>query len=242
MVAVSACQSQVEDKIVLINVEDYDKIKISKLISSINMLNPKVISLDIALPEYTGDLSDKMLYQALLNTKKLILPSEISSEGLDYHGNEVISVYLTFALEFFVPRAKTGFVSVKVDKGQTQIPRQFIVWQKGSYSEDIYNHFSVVTAMAFDSLKASKFIRTHERMVDINYKKGNRKFRVFSASEVLKGKLSVKDIKGKIIMMGFLGPGDQDKFSVAFNSSSNKTDIYGLEYLAIILAQVLENQ
>jgi adenylate cyclase len=210
------------------------------LISKINTLNPKVISLDIAFPEYTGNTDDKSLYQALRNVKKLVLPSEISSEGKDYQGQEIISVYLTCAPEFFVPETKTGFVSVKVEKDQIQIPKQFIVWQKGSYSEDIYHHFSVVTAMAFDSLKASSFVQSHERLVDMDYKKGKRKFRTFSASEILSGKLTKSDIEGKIVMMGFLGPGNKDKFFTPLNKDSKEPDMYGVEYLANIVAQILE--
>jgi CHASE2 domain-containing sensor protein len=239
--AVRSCHSQpVEDNIVLINVSNYDKGRIAKLISKINTLKPKVISLDIALPEYTGDIDDKSLYLALRGVKKLVLPSEISSEGQDYQGQEIISVYLTCAGEFFVPYAKTGFVSAKVEGDQLQIPKQFIVWQKGSYSEDIYYHFSVVTAMDFDSLKAAGFVQNHERVVDVDYKNGRRKFRTFSASEILNGKLTESDIEGKIVMMGFLGPGVQDKFFTPFNTNSNEPDMYGLQYLANIVAQILE--
>jgi CHASE2 domain-containing sensor protein len=236
-----SCHSQpAEDNIVLINVGNYDKGRIAKVISKINTLNPKVISLDIAFPEYTGGANDKSLFLALRGTKKLVLPSEISSEGQDYQGNEIISIYLTCVGEFFVPYAKTGFVSAKVERDQIQIPKQFIVWQKGSYSEDIYHHFSVVTAMAFDSLKAAGFVQNHERVVDVDYKNGRRKFRTFSASEILNDKLTKSDIEGKIVMMGFLGPGVQDKFFTPFNTNSNEPDMYGLQYLANIVAQILE--
>jgi CHASE2 domain-containing sensor protein len=242
MLIMGSCHSQpLENNIVLINVGEYDKGRIAKLVAKINMLNPKVISLDIAFPEYTGETNDKSLYMALRDVKRLVLPSEISSEGQDYQGREIISVYLTCAGEFFVPDAKTGFVSVKVEKDQIQIPKQFIVWQKGSYSEDIYHHFSVVTAMAFDSLKASTFVQSHERLVDIDYKNGKRKFRTFSASEILSDKLTKNDIEGKIVMMGFLGPGGQDKFYTPLNTNPHAPDMYGLEYLANIVAQVLEN-
>jgi len=238
---VCSCHSQTaDDKIVLINVEDYDKGRIAKLISKINTLTPKVISLDIAFPKYTGGIDDKSLYLALRNAKKLILPSEISSEGQDYQGNEIISVYLTCAGEFFVPNAKTGFVSVELNKNQRQIPKHFIVSQKGSYSEDIYYHFSVVTAMAFDSLRASRFVQSHERLMDVDFKNGKRKFRTLSATEILNGNLIKSEIEGRIVMLGFLGPGEQDKFFTPFNSNPSKPDMYGLQYLANIVAQVLE--
>jgi CHASE2 domain-containing sensor protein len=242
MFMVNSCHSrqiEIRNDIVLINTGSYNKGRISKLISKINTLNPKVISLDIAFSEYTGDSDDKLLYKALRDAKKLVIPSEIHYEGEDYYGKEIISVYLTCAGEFFVPNAESGFVSTKVEEGQVQIPNRFIVWQEG-YTGDIYYHFSVVTAMSFDSLRASSFVQSNERLVDMDYKKGKRKFKTFSASEVISGKLTKKDIEGNIVMMGFLGPGDHDKFYTSLNKNPNKPDMYGLEYLAHIVAQILE--
>jgi CHASE2 domain-containing sensor protein len=43
-------------------------------------------------------------------------------------------------------------------------------------------------------------------------------------------------------MIGFLGPGDQDKFITPLNTNPNEPDMYGLEYLANIVAQVLEDK
>lgn len=235
-----SCQAKLDDNIILINVGNYDKGRIARLVSKINTLNPKVVSLDIAFPEYNDDTDDRSLYQALRDVKRFVLPSEISSEGQDYQGREIISVYLTCAGEFFVPDAQTGFVSTKIEKDQNEIARQFIVWQKGSYSEDVYLHFSLVTAIAFDSLRTSSFVQNHERLVDIDYKDGKRKFKTFAASDVLNGKLTKKDIDGKIVMFGFLGPGEQDKFFSPLNTNPNEPDMYGLQYLANIVAQVLE--
>lgn len=241
MIFAGSCQSQsVHDSIVLVNTGPYDKGRIAKLISKLSTLSPKVIALDIAFPEYAGDTDDRNLYLALRDVKRLVLPSEISYEGQDYQGRDIISVYLTCATEFFVPNAKTGFVSAEVERDQGQIPRKFIVWQKGSYSEDIYHHFSVVTAMTFDSLRGSSFVQSQERLVDIDYKNGKRKFKIFSASEILVDNLTKKDIEGKIVMMGFLGPGDDDKYFTPLGANPNEPYMYGLEYLANIVAQVLE--
>lgn len=240
-IVVVPCYSQApNNEIVLVNVGSVDRGAAAKGIEIISELNPKVISLDLAFPHYTGDADDKSLYRALRNVKTLVMPSEIVYEGRDYQDREMISVYLTSAAEFFVSDAKSGFVSAMVEKGQIEIPKQFIVWQKGSYSEDVYHHFSIVTAMAFDSLKASRFIQSHERLVSLEYEHRKRKFRTFSVSDVLNGKLTRRDIEGRIVMIGFLGPGNQDKFFTPMNTDPNEPDMYGLEYLANIVAQVLE--
>jgi CHASE2 domain-containing sensor protein len=224
----------------MINTGPYDKGNIAKLISKVNALNPRVISLDIAFPTYTGSEEDEDLYHSLLAVEKVVIPSQIVFEGYDIRDNEITSVYLTCAAEFFVPNATSGFVSAKADNETLQIPKQFAAWHKGSYSEDIYYHFSIVTAMAFDSLKALNFINNHKRLVDVDFKKRKREFRNFSAMETLKGKLSKRDIEGKIVMIGYLGPGTYDRFPASSNSNPNGPYMYGLEYLANIVAQVLE--
>jgi CHASE2 domain-containing sensor protein len=57
----------------------------------------------------------------------------------------------------------------------------------------------------------------------------------------LNGNITKKDIEGKIVMFGFLGPGNEDKFFSPLNTNPNEPDMYGLEYLANVVAQVLEN-
>ena len=41
-------------------------------------------------------------------------------------------------------------------------------------------------------------------------------------------------------MLSFLGPGNEDKFFTPLNTDNKNPDMYGIEYLANIVAQVLE--
>ena len=233
-----SCYSQtIEDSIVLIGVGDYDRGKIADEIELINKLNPKVISIDVAFPNYQNDKSDRKLVRVLMESKKVVIPSEISSMGTDYYGKEMVMVSLTCSAEFFYPiNTVSGFVSVEREGDKQTIPRQFMQWQDAVGYR--YRHFSIETAMQFDSLRTSKFIEKHDRLVEIDFENGERKFKTFTVQDVLKNKLTKADIEGKIVMMGYLGPGNQDKHISPMNSDS-KPDMYGLEYLAIIVAQIL---
>lgn len=234
---IDSCHSQsTESNIILINTGPYDKGRIAKLISIVDSLNPKVISLDIAFPEYNGSRDDLNLYHALENCKRLVMASTIYPLYEDK-----VSIAMASVGEFSPLHAKTGFVSAKVDKDQILIPNQFIVQQE-DFNGDIEYHFSVRTAMSFDSLKTIFFVKKNPKTADVNYKNRKRKFKIFSASEVLNGKLTRNDIEGKIVMLGFLGPGDQDKFYTPLNTNPHEPDMYGLEYLANIVAQVLESK
>lgn len=232
----NSCNAQsVVDNIVLINVGKYDRGEIARELEVVEKLNPRVIALDIAFPKYIGDHDDKQLFLAFNKCKRIVLPSQINVLATRADGSEIITVSMTFSSGFYSPHIQTGFVSAKV--GEFQIPKQFIVYQNDDDYD--YYHFSISTAMLFDSLRTSNFIHTHERLVDVNYKNGNRDFKIFSASDVLNNKLTAKDIQGKIVMFGYLGPGDIDRFLTPRGGNPNKPYMYGLEYLANIVAQVL---
>lgn len=237
----SGYSQTIEDSIVLVGVGDYDRGVIAREIEILNTLNPKVISIDVAFPNYKGDKADKRLVTALMTSKQVVIPSEISSMGTDYYGKEMIMVSLTCSGEFFYPiNTVSGFMSVEREKDKETIPSKFMQWQEAMGYK--YRHFSIETAMLFDSLRTNEFIKAHDRFVDIDFKNGKRKFKTFSVQEVLKNRLTKADIEGKIVMLGFLGPGNQDKHISPLNSSSGKPDMYGLEYLAYIVAQILEHK
>jgi CHASE2 domain-containing sensor protein len=234
-----SCYSQTtDDSIVLIGVGDYDRGRIAEEIAIINKLNPKVIAIDVALPNYQGDKADRKLVKVLMESKKVVIPSEISSMGTDYYGKEIIMVSLTCSAEFFYPiNTVSGFVSVEKEKDKQTIPLQFMQWQDAVGYR--YRHFSIETAIQFDSIRTSEFIEKHDRLVDIDFKNGRHKFKTFKVQDVLKNKLTKTDIGGKIVIMGSLGPGNQDKHISPLSSNPNEPDMYGLEYLAIIVAQIL---
>lgn len=243
MLGLSSCRTQSaraerENAIVLVNTGSFNKRNIAQEIEILNRLNAKVIALDIAFTEYTGDKDDKNLIAAIEQRKNVVLPTIIHSYGKDYHGNEMIDVVRTCALPVVPIYVKDGFVTAeKEDDDRTRIPRKFIVWQKGD-SGDIYYHFSVVTAMAYDSMKAVKYIENHPQNAQVDFSKNPYDFKVFTGVDLRKGKVTKADIEGKIVIMGFLGPGGTDKF-VSPWSTDGKPDMYGMKYLAHIIAQIL---
>jgi CHASE2 domain-containing sensor protein len=243
VLGLGSCRSQSEiaeqeNAIVLVNTGSFNKRNITQEIEILNQLNAKVISLDIAFTDYIGDKDDKNLIAAIEQRKNVVLPTIIHSYGKDYHGNEMIDVVRTYALPVVPVYVKDGFVTAeKEDNDRTRIPGQFIVWQKGN-SGDIYYHFSVVTAMSYDSMKAVKYVEGHPQTVDVDFRV-RKQFKIFTGLDLRRGKVTKADIEGKIVVMGFLGPGDTDKFVSPLNTNNTKPDMYGMEYLAQIIAQIL---
>lgn len=235
-----SCTAQTTDSIVLINVGHSDMREIAEQIDAINNLNPAVLAIDIAFTGYNGTKEDVHLANALKKTKKLILPSKIASHGQDYYGKEMITVYPACDFAFEPMHSTSGFVSAEVSVSDAdRIPGQFMLWQT-TYEVDTFYHFSLMTAMAFDSLAAMSFLRNHDRFVPVDYQHGGQKFPTFSAEDVLGGKVKQEQVEGKIVMIGFLGPGNEDKHFSPLTDDPTRPDMYGLEYLAHIVAQILE--
>ena len=227
--------------IVLVNVGWDDNGKIAREISILNGLNPKVLALDLAFSKYVGDKRDRDLVSALEKMDQIILPSRIRDIGEDGDGKRIISITGTCQLPVFPINLKEGFVSAITDSTTgLKIPRQFMLWEN-DYEGRRYLHFSVVTAMAYDSLQVSRYLDNHDQHVSVAYKGRDHDFKVFSGQEVREGKVTRKDITGKIIIMGFLGPGVNDKWISPLNQGG-EPDMYGVEYLAHIVAQILGDE
>jgi CHASE2 domain-containing sensor protein len=232
---VLSCNSQhAEQNIVVINTDTLDRAGIANLIGIINLFNPKVIAIDIQFVNSTESSKDWLLFHGLNKCKSLVMASMIGK----YTGEE--TEYRGFVEESepqFLTNAKTGFVNSILERDGFETLKRFSTHEKVNGS--IEYHFGVRTAMAFDSLKAIHFVESNPRVIDVDYRYGKRRFKSFSSSDVLSKRLSHEDIEGKIVMLGFLGPGDEDKFFTPLNTNSNEPDMYGLEYLANIVAQVL---
>jgi len=239
LLPIAAVAQFVNDKIVLINVEKIDKGRMAKGFVEVIKLNPKVISIDVAL-RYRKVKEDLELMEALDRCDKIVFPTSIHYLGKDAYDKDILSFVSECDLVFRSINAKSGYVSAEMEKDKGSVPKKIILRMDVDGYQFPQYHFSMRTAMKFDSLKTLNFVNKHGVEVDFDYKNGTRRFKSFSLSEVLEGKLTKKDIEGKIVMFGFLGPGDVDKFFSPRNLNHKERDIYGVEYLANIVAQILE--
>ncbi len=234
-----SCNSQeIERDIVLINVDTLDRTGIADEITIINSFSPKVIAIDLQFSYDTKYDQDTRLIQALDYVKNLVMISKIEN----YNGFDTEYRRFTLgSLPDYTTNAKIGFGNTILEKDELQTLRRFSTHEK--VNGEIVYHFAIRTAMVFDSTIAMNFVKRNSKIIDVDYLNGARKFNIFSSSEVLNRRISKKDIEGKIVMIGFLGPGNEDKFFTPLNRKIRpyETDMYGLEYLANIVAQVLES-
>jgi|GEM_PF-1439983 len=250
-------KAQCESNIVLIDVGLNNREEIAKMISKINSLNPKVISIAFEFPERSASINnnlnentyvsitgdDQTLQRALTEcSHKLVL--SVTMEKRKFKSGEVSKSFKGNDPRIMPFGIRVGFTNIEeIGKDSVSNLKYFPVYEKikkntfgGVVVKTVYQ-FGIRTAMVYDSMKTMNFINKNHRMVELDK---NRKFFVkFSQEDFTKERLLLKDIEGKIIMIGFMGPGNADKYFSPWNKTQDAPDIYGVEYQAHVVAQVL---
>lgn len=233
-----ACTQSVTDKIVIVGIASYDKTSIAKQIQNICALNPKVIAVDVQFPERDESYEDTLLRSALSSCSEVVLPSQIRAytyDDKDYQD--------TLGCDpFFLVNAKTGFVNVILEYDEFYTLRRFSIKEK--VNGKIEYHFAIQTAMRYDSLRTAEFIRNNPKIIDIKYQRDQTTFKTIRASYALFNELSRDEIEDKIVLLGSFWPIEgyaPDVFVSPLNNTPEKgADMWGVMYLANIVAQVLE--
>lgn len=234
-----ACNSnkKIED-IVIIDVSDFGREIIAREVFILDSLNPKVLAIDLQFSTRKETMVDSLLEYILSGCDNLIMVSVIDD---NYSGEDLEYKNLTSSLPEFIKNAKTGFTNVILEDDEFETLKRFSTYEK--VGGKIEYHFSVQTAMAFDSLKTMSFLKKHPKIVDVKYNSSER-FKIFSAADVLEKKITTKEIEGKIVLVGSFSPFDYDVFFSPLNNKKKpyKPDMYGVVYLANVVAQILHEE
>jgi CHASE2 domain-containing sensor protein len=236
----NACSQEINAPIVLVNVSNLARIEVSKAITIINSQNPKVISIDLQFLSNKDYDSDLALVKALWHCDNLVMASVIEDSIGRYNGDSANYQFVYGSLPEFVPlNAKTGFINILSDNdGQPDLTK-FSCYE---YVEGKLEYqFSVQTALMIDSIKTYSFLKKNSKIVSLKYGaiKGIEKIEM---RDIITGKTQLNFIKGKIVLIGYLGPSDTDKFFSPLNKNNRTNpDLYGIEYLAYIIHMIINN-
>lgn len=232
LVLAASCKSQtVDQQIVLINVETLDRSDLARTIEKIAKYNPEVIGVDVIFDHDTDYSSDYRLFLALESCKNLIMASIIERDSEN-------RLTLSGSLDLFLTNSKTGFVNTVSSIDSASLLKYF-----NSYEElntGIEYHFAVMVSMAVDSLVTAEFVNSHAQRVQVMYPDSKFSFKVINASEILRRDYS-RDIGGKIVLLGYVGPSLEDKFSYPREALDGqiRNSFYGVEYLGHLVVQIL---
>jgi CHASE2 domain-containing sensor protein len=231
------CKHAVEDQIVLVNIA-MDKERFAGELEGINAFDPKVVAIDLQIFADADPYKDTMLVAALRKTGNRVMVRIIDNFGSG--GDDAYQGFVESS-PVFLAGAKTGFANTIIDENEKRTLSRFAT-EKCVGGKKEY-HFGVRVAMAFDSLRTMKFLdRYCGDPTDVDFKNGSRHFKTFNSEDIFGKKVLREDIEGKIVMFGFMGPGSEDKFYTPLNTHADEPDMYGVEYLANIVAQIMESE
>lgn len=234
----NSCNSQqTHESIILINVGSSGRDEIADLVSQLNKLKPNVIALDLQFAKDQAAEIDNKLINALDECNNLVMVSIIANYSPQNINHERFTLG---CLPKFTANAQTGFANLLPEDGDPRILRRFALYE---YVDGVKEYsFAFRAAYEFDSIKATEYLDSHLSYNEVNFTKGLRKFRQFTLADFLKGRVEAREVEGKMVLIGFLGPGKEDKFIARLSAASAETqpNIYGLEFHAQVIAQILQ--
>jgi CHASE2 domain-containing sensor protein len=236
----SSCRGQAvnedivsHEQIVLVNVGITDRAQIAKLLDQLTLLNPRVIAIDLQFSSEKDSDGDRKLIEALGKCKNLVMVSIIDDYSERKFAHER---FIPGCLPKFTANAVTGFANLPIVDGHHQKLRKFSLWEYVDGVEE--QSFAAQIATLYDRTTMANYEINHGKVNELHESQNLKKFKTYTLREVLTGKVLKNEIQDKIVMIGFLGPGEEDKFSSPFTQSDN-LDIYGLEFHALVVDQIL---
>lgn len=231
------CATKPKDApIILINIEQVigDKKNLAKGISILNSFNPKVMGIDFLLSE---EKNEAEFISVLEDCENLVMGTEI--DGYEERLEEYSKFSSTILSPILETGKCTGFRSLIEEEDAFFTVKRFSSWEK--VNRKVEYQFGVRTAMLFDSTKVSNFVKKHSKINEIDFHDG-KKFKTFELGDLINGKVKKADVEGKIVLLGFLGPGFTDRFysgAIRRGNGSFVPDMYLAEFHAHIIMQAL---
>jgi len=222
------------ENILLVNAGKGEREGLADLINKVRQFQPKVIAIDFQFSSEKSPEADNKLVDALNKCQNLVMVSVIDDYSPDRLFQEK---FKPGCLPKFTRNAKTGFANLMVEDDDLLTLKRFSQWEYVNGKEEL--SFAMQTAYQYDSVKTNSYMLTHENFNDVNFEKGLIQVRRFSIADFLNNQVSKADVEDKIVMIGFLGPGNEDKFYAPI-AAAKGPNIYGLEFHAQVVSQVLE--
>ena len=218
--------NQIDPDIVLVNIGDVDRTAIADMLLWIDSCKPALIAVDVWFIKEKDSLQDSKLIDALKTIKKDIL-----SYALDSLGNPVKSHKKFSSLAF-----DDGLAVLKETNGLSD---RFIPVRK--IKNHIHEHFALKIVRHWKPDFDYKF--KVNKSISVNFTRTVNQYKYVHGEDINKD--LVADIfKDKIVMLGYLGPSDEDKHFTPLrfvkNYPDKAPDTYGVVILANAVRTILD--
>jgi CHASE2 domain-containing sensor protein len=217
---------EMDKDIVLINIGDGDRTEIASLLLDIEKCNPLVIGIDVIFEGHRQPKVDSVLAHAMENMSNDILAYRFESNGKEERSIESIR---KFAMD-------EGYVNVDRKRGEASYftPLKEV-------DGKLYQSFALQIVKKWKP--AFNYNGIVNKSIPILFQRGLKQYQHFQ-KEDLKDKGLQEFLTNKIVLVGYLGPGDEDKHFTPMRyfteDDDNKPDTYGLVIHANIIRTIID--
>jgi len=216
--------NRIDPDIILVNIGNANRAAIGEMLLTINRCNPKVIGFDGWFRDARDGFQDVVLIRALDSIQNDVLAYYIDSTNLIRKSNTKFSSL-----------ADEGLVSVDEINGLASAIKPIQTINKVEHS---------LFALKIINLwkpQFKTFLKTNQT-IPIKYTRTLEKFIHFDYLDL--ANVDPEALKNKIVLLGFLGPGNEDKhftpFRLVKSYDTNDPDTYGLVIIANAIRTILD--
>lgn len=236
-----------DTNIVIINEGNAGRKLIGSHLKKIADKKPKAIGVDFYFPN-EKPAEDSLLNLVLKENSNIVLGSFFINKDMESPSLVNFDTLIRSAPKLSTKNDLHGFMNLMSDKSFKTI-RTFQPFV--SYKDSVYSSFAVGAVRLYDSLSINKLRQRNKKEEIIAFKGSIRKFQVIDREELENDSNAIDNIKGKLVLYGFLGANIfdsmncEDKFFTPMNESyvgRTLPDMYGIVIHANIAAMILEGE
>jgi len=209
-----AKEDKADTNIVIVNTSRMGNAELAAMINQLNQYQPAVIGINEVLHQSGDYFTDSILVSALSNTKELVFAAKLKDFNDSTRQWQAIehsdSIFMNFPHEITSVRyAEVGLENMFTHERDFKTTRHF--YSKANYRGEEMKFFASELAEILAPEKVEKFMKRANEYEVINYIGNYDKFTTLDANQVLNGEFDPSSIKGKIVIMGYLGESLQDE-------------------------------
>ena len=250
----------VDTNIVIVNLGLADRYEVAEILDNINRAEPLVVGIDVFFRHPKDAEDDARLAAAMKRTKNLVLVSKVAwkveslEEDVDRDEMSFVNPEIEFdTLErsdpMFLENASTGFANLNIDQDASYMTCREISFLE-TWSGNREPSFALRIAEIYDSEAASVAAARGVGEETINFRGNLKSFFHLDVDQALDPEMDLSFIKGKIVLMGFLGAdlgteSLEDRYFTPLNEryvGRSVPDCFGVVIHANVIAMMLRGE
>lgn len=234
-------EAPIDSNIIIVNVGYNNRFGLLQQLQRIKQAGPAVIGFDVQLLKNKDPFIDSLLTAEINNTPNMVMASYLAGKGHENYRSEVV----TTALPLTNPT--WGYINF-IGKDSTYPVRYFKPFYE--FTKTPQEAFATAIVKKYNPAAYEALKGRGKPLETINYSRRQEQYHVIDAFELEDSALDINVMKGKIVLMGFLGPDlttkviEENRFTPMNPKFSGKAfpDMYGVIIHANIISSILEGK